>query len=227
MSSEKSVSVIIPTLNEREGIDDVIEGIPINSLKKFGYQVEILIVDGGSTDGTVEKVEKMGLDVIHCNGGKAEGVREGLKKAEGDYVFLIDGDDSYPPERIEDMVKELENGSDMILGSRFQGEINDGAMTAKNKIGNKILTWIANNLYGTEVSDLCTGLRGLRVNGLEAESIPGKGFEIEAGLHTLFSEKDISEIGIRYAERKGDSKLKTRDGFKIAIRLIKEKFEEN
>jgi len=218
------VSVIIPTLNEKEAIDDVIEDIPEEELRKKGYEVELIAVDGGSSDGTVEILEKWGVEVVHSEGGKAEGVREGLKNVDGDLIFLIDGDSSYPAEKISPMVEELENGSDMVLGSRLEGEIWDGAMSTKNKVGNIILTWLANKFYGTEISDLCTGLRGFRCDGLDPEEIPGKGFEIEAGLHSVFSEKEISEISIDYRRRKGESKLVTFDGFKIAYRLLKEKF---
>ncbi len=226
MNFEKLVSVIIPTLNEEEGIEEVIEDIPEEGLKRLGYETEILVVDGGSSDETVEKVKEKGVDVFQAGEGKAEGVRLGFKEAQGDYVFLIDGDGSYPGEKIIDMVNELENGCDMVLGSRFAGEIQQGAMTTKNKIGNKILTFLANRLYGTDVSDLCTGLRGMDRNVLENNKVPGRGFEIEAGIHTVFSHENISEIGIRYDKRKGTSKLKTVDGLKIAGRLFKGKFKK-
>ncbi|MFW5907891.1 MAG: glycosyltransferase family 2 protein [Candidatus Natronoplasma sp.] len=230
MDTKNMVSVIIPTLNEQEGIVEVIEDIPEDDIRTLGYDIEVLVVDGGSTDNTVKKVKKLGsdqdapIDIFHAEKGKAEGVKKGLKKVSGELVFLIDGDGSYPAERIPDMLKELENGSDMVLGSRFDGKIHDGAMSTKNKVGNKILTWLANRLYGTEVSDLCTGLRGFKKENLKKGEIPCEGFEIEAALHTLFSDANVSEIGIRYDKRKGTSKLKTTDGFKIASRLLKERF---
>lgn len=227
MDSENLISVIIPTLNEQEGIVEVIEDIPEDQIHELGYDLEILVVDGGSSDRTVEKVKNMGIDVFHAERGKSEGVRKGLEEAEGDQVFLIDGDGSYPAKRIPDMLKELRNGSDMVLGSRFNGQICNGAMCTKNKIGNKILTTLANKLYGTEVSDLCTGLRGFKKERVEDKKISAKGFEIEAGLHAVFYDRKISEISIRYDRRKGKSKLRTVDGFKIASRLLKEKFKKS
>ncbi len=223
---DRTVNVIIPTLNEEEGIGEVIQEIPEKELYEIGCEVEILVVDGGSSDDTVEKVKDEKVDLILAEKGKAEGVRKGLKKTDGDYIFLIDGDGSYPADSIADMVDKLDDGYDMILGSRFDGEITDGAMSLKNRIGNKILTFLANKLYGTEVTDLCTGLRGFNRQVLDGKRLPGKGFEIEAGIHTVFSEENISEIGIRYDERKGESKLKTVDGVKIAARLVKEKFKK-
>ncbi len=221
------VSIIVPTLNEEKSIEEVIDSLPEDHLRNRGYEVEMIVVDGGSSDGTVEKLEDREVKVLRAKGGKAQGVREGLKTSEGDFVFLIDGDDTYPAGKISDMIEELENGSDMVLGSRFEGSISEGAMSIKNKIGNKFLTWLANRLYDTEVTDLCTGLRGFECNGLNPDEIPGKDFEIEAGLHTKFCKKNISEIPIEYRKRKGESKLVTRDGFKIAARLLRETFRRD
>jgi len=218
------VSVIIPTLNEKEAVEDVIDDIPKERLQEKGYEVELVAVDGGSSDGTLEILNKSEIKVLHSDEGKAEGVREGLKNVNGDLIFLIDGDGSYACKKIPIMLEELEKGSEMVLGSRLEGDISNGAMPTKNKIGNRILTWLANRLYGTDISDLCTGLRGFRCDGLNPEEIPGDGFEIEAGLHAVFSEKDISEVSIDYRERKGESKLVTFDGFRIAFRLLREKF---
>lgn len=219
-----SITVIIPTLNEKEAIQEVIKDIPKKELQDRDYNVEIMAVDGGSSDGTIELLEDSDVELIHAGDGKTEGVKKGLKNTDSDYIFLIDGDGTYPAEKIIDMVKDLEDGSEMVLGNRFGSEMNDGAMSTKNMVGNKILTGLANRLYGTKVSDLCTGLRGFKFNGFNAEEIPGEGFELEAALHSIFSKKDISEIPISYKQRKGKSKLVTSDGFKIAMRLIKEKF---
>jgi len=215
----KTVSIIVPTLNEAEAIKEVVDGIPTNELKKRGFQVEVLVVDGGSTDGTVKEVEDLDVKVIEEDDGKANAVRRGFDAAYGDYLFLIDGDGSYPAERIVDMVELLEECYDMVLGSRFAGVIDKGAMSFRNKIGNKILTWMGNKFYETSVSDLCTGLRGLKAD--ELNSIPGEGFEIEAGIHMVMSDKRIKEIPIEYEKRKGKSKLHLWDGFKIAWRLLK------
>jgi len=219
-----SVSVIIPTLNEKEGIEEVIEDIPVERLQDDGYLVEVLAVDGGSSDGTIELLKNLDVEVIHVEGGKAKGVREALKNTIGEFIFLIDGDGTYPAEKIPIMLEELETGSDMVLGSRFKGDISDGAMSLKNRFGNRVLTWLANRLYGTDVSDLCTGLRGFRCDGIDVEDIPGKGFEIESGIHSVFSDDQICEISIDYEKRKGESKLVTMDGLSIALRLLKEKF---
>lgn len=216
----KTISIVIPTLNESEAIREVIEEIPEQELKEEGYDVEILVVDGGSTDGTIDQIRDLNVKNINEDDGKANAVRKGLDIAEGDYFFLIDGDSSYPAEKIADMVNLLEDGYSMVLGSRFTGTIEDGAMSLRNKIGNHILTWMGNKMYGTDVSDLCTGLRGIKIDELD-ENIPGEGFEIEAGIHIVMSEKEIGEIPIEYSKRKGKSKLHIRDGLRIGWRLLR------
>lgn len=214
-----TVSIVIPTLNEAEAIREVIGDIPGVELKEKGFEFEIIVVDGGSTDGTVEKLDDLDVMLIEEDDGKANAVRRGFDTAEGDYLFLIDGDGSYPADKIVDMVNLLEDGYDMVLGSRFAGRIDRGAMSFRNKVGNKILTWMGNKFYDTSVSDLCTGLRGLRAGGLDR--IPGDGFEIEAGIHMVMSDKSIKEIPIEYEKRKGRSKLHLWDGLKIGWRLMK------
>ncbi len=212
-----TVSIIIPTLNECEGIEEVLQGIPRRALKEMGYDVEVLVVDGGSTDGTLDKVR--GAELCIYPGGKAEAVRKGIEKTTGEYVFLIDGDGSYPPELIAEMVGLLEEGHSMVLASRFRGTIKKGSMGSLNKVGNRILTWLANILYPEKITDLCTGLRGMKRDALK-DPIPGKGFQIEAGIHSALAGKGIIEVGTVYRPRKGKSKLKTVDGLKIAWLLV-------
>lgn len=214
-----TVSIVIPTLNEVEAIREVIEDIPINKLKSKGFKSEIIVVDGGSTDGTVDKLDDLDVMVVREDDGKANAVRKGFEIADGDYLFLIDGDGSYPAENIVDMVELLEDSYDMVIGSRFAGKIDDGAMSLRNKIGNKILTWMGNKVYGTSISDMCTGLRGIKAD--EIDGFPGEGFEVEAGIHMIMSDKKIKEIPIEYKKRKGSSKLHLWDGFKIGWRLLK------
>jgi len=219
------VSFIVPTLDEVEGIKKVLNSLPEYELEEMGYEMEVLVIDGGSSDGTKSKVKETDVELYREDGGKASAVRRGLIECDGDYVFLIDGDGSYPCDKIPQMVERLENGSSMVLGSRLSGRVEEGAMTRTNKFGNKILTGLANWLYGTQVSDLCTGLRGIKKESVKG-MIPGKDFEIEAGLHVLLSKEEISEIPISYKRRKGESKLRVWDGFKIAKRLFVEKIKK-
>jgi len=220
----KKLSVIIPTLNEVDGLEDVLERMPREGLMDEGYSLEEIVVDGGSSDGTRRVAKGYDVEVMVVEGGKAEAVRRGLEKCDGEYVFTIDGDGSYPPEALVRMVRELEDGVDMVLGSRFLGEMEDGAMSFKNRFGNRLLTWLANRLYDPDVSDLCTGLRGFRRSEVDVGDLVGRGFEIEASIHSSMAGGEFGEVAIDYSERFGRSKLRTLDGVKIAWRLLAGRF---
>lgn len=216
--------MIIPTLNEVEGLRDVLERLPREALLDEGYSLEEIVVDGGSSDGTAGVAEEFEVKLMVVDGGKAEAVRRGLERCSEEFVFTIDGDGSYPPEAMVGMVRELEGGADMVLGSRFMGDMEDGAMSFKNRFGNKVLTWLANRLYDPDVTDLCTGLRGFRRSEVDAGDLVGSGFEIEASIHSAMAGGEFKEVAIDYSERFGRSKLRTRDGVKIAWRLFADKF---
>lgn len=221
----ETVSLIIPTLNEEEGIEEVLHKLPVDELLEMGYELEVLVIDGGSKDDTVAIAKKNGAHVIYEEGGKASAVRRGIKESSGEIIFTIDGDATYSPSDIIRMLPALRNGNAMVVGSRFNGKISRGAMSKTNNLGNQILTTLANGLYGVKVSDLCTGLRGFTKSSLYGEMPPGKGFEIEASLHAMLAKKGLVEIPIDYCERKGESKLRTMDGIYIAIRLLKGKIK--
>ncbi len=219
-----TVSLIIPTLNEEEGIAEVLQNIPEARLKELGYELEILVIDGGSKDDTRKIARKEGATVILEDGGKAAAVRRGIKDSTGDFIFTIDGDGTYPPSAMVEMLQELQNGHAMVLGSRLDGSISKGAMSSMNMFGNRMLTRLANGLYGVKVSDLCTGMRCFKKSALDNRLPPGKGFEIEASIHGMLVRKGVAEIPIEYRSRMGESKLRTRDGILIALRLLKDRF---
>ena len=196
------ITVLIPTLNEAQGIAGVLDGIPVDIFESMGHDTEILVIDGGSSDGTCKIASDKGAKVILERGCKASAVRRGLRESSGEYVFTIDGDGTYPPERMVDMLVELKDGSAMVLASRLNGELCPGSMSSLNGFGNRFLTKMANGLYGVKVTDLCTGLRGFKRSSLDGREPPGKGFEIEAGIHSLLADKGISEVPIEYRARK-------------------------
>lgn len=221
-----TVSLIIPTLNEEEAIAEVLQDIPETRLRKMGYELEVMVIDGGSNDDTRKIARDQGAVVLLENGGKAAAVRRGIKESSGEFIFTIDGDGTYPPTAMVDILEELQNGHAMVIGSRFNGDISEGAMSSMNMFGNRMLTRLANGLYGVKISDLCTGMRGFKKSALDRRVPPGRGFEIEASLHGLLVHKGVAEVPIEYRNRKGESKLRTRDGVLIALRLLKGRFDK-
>lgn len=162
MSKRKQakVSIIIPTLNEETGIRQVLQGIPYNELGK----VQVLVVDGGSTDGTIEVAKALGATVIpQSQKGYGQALLEGLRHAEGELIVLIDGDGVYDPREIPKMLIAMRSQrADMVVGSRYLGVIEPGAMPPIRDLGNRIFSLLINLIFSTRITDFNSGFRILR-----------------------------------------------------------------
>jgi len=223
-----SVSIILPTLNEEPTIGKVIDEIPLSAIEEAGYQVEVLVVDGESSDRTREIAQGKGARVItEPRRGKGRAIRTVLRQIEADFIFMLDADFTYPATYIPQMLDILREGAPVVLGSRLKGECEEGAITRLNVTGNHLLTLIANILYRTKISDLCTGYWGLRQEVAQNLKLAADGFQLEAELFTQLSKKGylIAEVPICYRRREGKAKLSSlRDGLKIAWMLLRGRF---
>jgi glycosyltransferase involved in cell wall biosynthesis len=225
---EKGVCIVIPALNEEKTIAKVIEEIPKEYLQTKGYWVEIIVVDNNSTDRTKQIAEGTQAKVIvEPIRGKGKAVSAGFQAANADFMFILDADYTYPATYIPEMLQLLEEGYDVVLGSRLKGQMEKGAMTKLNLLGNHLLALLASILYGTRVSDLCTGCWGFRgpvVNDLRLDAI---GFELEANLFTQIARKGyrIAEVPLNYRRRPTPPKLHSlRDGYRIGKTLMRKRF---
>ena len=125
------------------------------------------------------------------------------------------------------MIIELED-SEVVWGSRLRGEIEEGAMSKTNKMGNKILSLAASTLFMKKTTDLCTGFWGFRSRSLKELPLSAKGFNLEAELFGSVNKYQMKtkEIPIDYAHREGESNLKWyKDGPRIFLTSIKKRFE--
>ena len=227
----KKVSVVLPALNEEEAIGKVIDEIPVEELEAKGYQIEIIVVDNGSTDKTAEIAAAQGAKVIsEPNRGKGRAIRTGFEMVSGDFVFMIDSDFTYPAGYITQMVGLLESGYDVVLGSRLNGAVEHGAMKRLNLIGNHLLAFLANLLYGTRISDLCTGLWGFKVEVVRSLNLDAVGFELEANMLIEVAKRGykISEVPIQYRKRATASKLGSiRAGWGIGKTIVRKRFSRS
>ena len=226
--SQKTICVIIPTLNEVKTIESVIDEIPRLQLESLGYAVSIVVVDTDSTDGTKQASEARGVTVIsEPRKGKGRAITTAFASVNGDFIFILDADYTYPGIYIPKMLLKLESGFDVVLGSRLKGKIESGAMARLNFVGNHILTLLANLLYGTHISDLCTGYWGFRGKVVRDINLNARGFDLEANLLSQVAHKRcrIAEVPIHYRRRPTVSKMHPfRDGFRIARTLVKLRF---
>jgi glycosyltransferase involved in cell wall biosynthesis len=228
MKFSRTVSIIIPTLNEEETIGRVIDEIPRENIERKGYQVEVMVVDNDSTDKTREIAAEKGATVIvESAKGKGRAIRTAFGAASGDFIFMLDADYTYPATYIPKMLEVLQGGGDVVIGSRLRGQMGEGAMSKLNKVGNRLLAFMANTLYRTRISDLCTGYWGFTKKVVNTLELSATGFELEAEMFVEITKKGykIAEVPIYYRERVSPSKLRSlRDGLKIGKTLIIRKF---
>ncbi len=215
---QKLVSIILPTLNEEESISECIEEIKrvMDSLnKRFRY--EIIVVDS-SSDRTPEIAEKMGARVLKSERrGYGFAYLKGFKAAKGDIIIMGDADGTYDFKQIPELLEPITDGADLVIGSRFKGEIEKGAMNLLHKLGNRFLTRSLNRFFGLDISDSQSGFRAIKKEALEKLELKSDGMEFASEMIVEASRKGlmIREVGIKYRKRKGRSKLRSlKDGWR-------------
>jgi dolichol-phosphate mannosyltransferase len=218
------VVVLIPTLNEEEGLAPT-----VMEVMQFLGRPYILVVDGNSADGTVDVAKRLGLDVVFQDGrGKGDAVAKALKSLKVDprYVVFIDADYTYPAEYIPRMIRVLDENPEvgMVCGDRFDTPFSMASVRSAYYIGNRFLAFVHFMVNGVNMRDPLTGLRVVRWEIIRDWQPKSKGFDVEAELNYLVERKGykIREIPIHYRKRLGEKKLKLRHGFIILRRILAE-----
>jgi len=219
-----STQVIIAALNEEEGI-----GFTISEIKTHLGNARILVVDGRSTDRTVEVAKNSGADVVFQDGlGKGDALAKAIKCADlgVDHVVITDADYTYPAEYLPKMVQILEENPQvgMVCGNRFNGHLNVRAMNNLYYFGNRAIAFTHNLLNGVPLRDPLTGMRVIRSEILRDWVVKSKSFDVEVELNHLVERKGygILEIPIQYRDRLGQKKLKATHGATILKRILLE-----
>ena len=203
----KSISIVIPAWNEAEGIEKTIRDIPRGELEKAGYTVQILVVDGGSKDGTVELAKKVGAEVIiELRRGYGRAYKTGFAAVKGDIIATADADGTYPVKDIPKLVRMLEEEKlDFITTNRF-AKMEKGAMSFRNKLGNTVLALETRLLYNLKIKDPESGMWVFKRDVLERLKLnkDNNTFSHEIKLEAcFFAKRPWKEIPIRYSSRSG------------------------
>lgn len=205
MQLKNKVIVFLPAFNEEESIGEVISKIP--RVFEGVSIVEVLVIDDGSTDRTVEEARKAGADHIvsfEKNRGLGAAVRQGLKECvrlEGDVGVMIDADGEYPAWQIPDLVKPILNGrSDYTMGSRFMGTIK--GMKFHRRMGNYFFTFLQSLLLRKWLYDGQSGMRAFSRQVLEhAEIIHDYNYAQVLTLNLVRKGFRVLEVPIQYRVR--------------------------
>jgi glycosyltransferase involved in cell wall biosynthesis len=218
------ISVVIPVYNEAATILAVIAAI-----KNVPLDLELIIVDDGSTDGTsriLADITDPTLKIFHhaCNSGKGAALRTAFREVSGDFVIIQDADLEYSPADYPKLLKPLLDGrADVVYGSRFAGGEEHRTLLFWHMIGNKLLTLFSNMLTNLNLTDMETCYKAFRREIIEKVTIEENrfGFEPEITAKVAKLGARIYEVGISYAGRTytEGKKIGWRDGIS-AIRCI-------
>ena len=161
MSEKYELTILMPCLNEAETLATCIQKAK-TYLEESGVHGEVVVADNGSTDGSQQIAEREGARVVHvAEKGYGAALIGGCNGAQGKYVIMGDADDSYDFLHLEPFVEKLREGYDLVMGNRFKGGIEPGAMPPLHRyLGNPVLSFIARLFFPCKIGDYHCGLRG-------------------------------------------------------------------
>ena len=222
--ARSSVSLVIPALNEAKNLPWLFSRIP-------DLVDEVILVDGRSTDGTIDVARQLRPDVVIVpdqDRGKGAALRAGFAAATGDFVVMIDADGSMDPLEIHRFVAALDEEFDVVKGSRFLPGGGSSDITRVRKLGNGALREVVNGLYGVAYTDLCYGYFAFRRSCLSALDLAADGFEIESEIvvRAARARMRVAEVASFESERRsGVSNLHSvRDGVRILRTVLRRRF---
>ncbi|MDD1665511.1 MAG: glycosyltransferase family 2 protein, partial [Methanomicrobiales archaeon] len=203
------VTVILPALNEEATIATCISKIQ-GIFRDKGIRGEILVSDS-SNDSTPELARSSGARVIHSgHAGYGNAYLAAFREARGRIIVMGDADDTYDFTALPRLLDPIREGADLVVGSRFKGEIAPGSMAPLHRyIGNPLLTWLLNAIYGTRFSDTHSGFRAITREALSRLSLSSGGMEFASEMLIRASERGLSivEVPITYSPRRSPSKM--------------------
>lgn len=221
--------ILLPTLNEAQGLEVTFADLPIAELTRAGLAPTVLVVDGRSTDGTPEVARRLGLTVLGQEGvGKGDAVRTGLRWARehgAPYVIVVDADYTYDARAILPMCALLDAGTELVIGVRRPDRHTVTTLRGiVHRVGNATLNLVAATLTASPILDVSSGLWGLRTEAAERLSLRSNGFDIESELYVKAFRNglSVSQVPVEYRDRVGTAKLHAlRDGARILLAILR------
>jgi dolichol-phosphate mannosyltransferase len=221
MDRHEDVCVLLPTMDEAETIGDVVAGF-----RDAGFE-DVLVIDGGSGDGTREAAAEAGARVeVQSGSGKGQAVREAVERyVDTPYVLLADGDGTYRQADADRMLEPLEEGFEHVIGDRF-ADMREGAMTGLNRLGNRLINRAFSAVHGEAYGDILSGYRAFTRASFDRMTLTSDGFGIETEMAVECARRNIrtTTVPISYLPRPAGSNTNlhpVRDGGIIFLELYR------
>jgi glycosyltransferase involved in cell wall biosynthesis len=226
--SEIEVSILMPVYNERATVERAIEELLATEVSTRGW--ELIVVDDGSRDGSGEILRgrtwppHVRVLTHDRNRGKGAALRTGLQEARGRYAAVMDADLEYTPADLPELFEPLRNGdAEAVFGTRgFQAH---SAYSFWYVVGNRAVTFVANFVYNSWVSDIMTGHKALSTELFRSLSLRERGFAIEAEITARLLRRGIRiyEVPVIYRARSREEgkKLTALDGLRVIRTLLR------
>ncbi len=177
-SEAVELTILMPCLNEAETLAICVEKAQ-GYLERSGVSGEVLISDNGSTDGSQQIATDLGARVSDApRRGYGAALINGIESARGRYIIMGDADDSYDFTNLDPFVEQLRDGSDLVMGNRFKGGIEPGAMPPLHKyLGNPVLSFVGQLFFKPGITDFHCGLRGFNRDRIRQLGLQTTGME--------------------------------------------------
>lgn len=227
------ISIVIPVYNEINTIDKILEKVEKASF--CGLEKEIILVDDMSQDGTREHLKTLeGRYNIYYhdkNKGKGAAIRTAMSHISGDIMVIQDADLEYDPEDYQELIKLIiEDKADVVYGSRLTGAKPSRSFMFTHLLGNKLLTFTTNILYGATLTDMETCYKAFRASFLKDIQIKSDRFDFEPEITAKMLKKKarLYELPISYYGREYDEgkKITWKDGIHALIALVRFRFTD-
>ena len=217
--NKDEVCILIPTLNE-----DLTIGEIVREFRELGYN-HILVIDGNSTDNTVNISRESGANVRTQSGmGKGNAIIEAFEIIEQPYILMLDGDGTYNPKDAEKMLSPLFSGFDQVIGDRLINA-EEGSFSHLNLFGNHMVNLLFKVAHSRDLNDILSGYRAFTRAAVQQMTLKEKGFEIETeiSVESVRNGQRIKVVPIRYSRRPGTvTKLSPfHDGIKIVSTIYR------
>ncbi len=225
------VTIIIPVKDEEVGLEFLLDDYRSSSLKDLHDVTFIFVIDKRTSDSSKKIASEFSENVIDQEEttGKGSAVRQAIdvwRKNPTQMIVFLDADGSYSFDSVSKILQSLEEGADLVSGSRFlSGQGRPEGMSRLHNFGNRVLSAISSVRNRRRISDLCTGLWGFNSQSLMRMDVKSRGFDLEAELAGIARRQGLDhiEVQVDWSQRKGGtSKLRSlTDGFIIFLRIIR------